>query len=97
QFHVTTFLIGALAIGAALAWIPKLRDKPWLNSLMPANRRPADMHDAHVAYVNRLVQRSLQGIHVLCVPLLPIDLFVIIFAYSPPDAVNPAAFAFPAG
>jgi len=97
QLYVTTFLSGALAIGTALAWFPKLRDKPWLNKPMPANRRPADMSDTHVDYVNRLVQRSLQGIGVLSVLLLPVELFVIIFAYSRPDSVNPAAFAFPTG
>lgn len=58
QFYVTTFLTGALAIGTALAWFPKLRNKAWLNKLMPANRQPADMTPEHVEHVNTLVQRA---------------------------------------
>lgn len=97
QFYVTTFLTGALAIGTALAWFPKLRNKAWLNKLMPANRQPADMTPEHVEHVNTLVQRALKGIGVAAVLLLPVGLFVIIFAYSRPESVNPAAFEFPTG
>ena len=95
QFYVTTFLTGALAIGTALAWFPKLRDKAWLNKLMPANRQPADMTTEHIDQVNTLVYKALKGIGVMAVLLLPVELFMIIFAYIRPESVNPAVFDVP--
>lgn len=53
------------------------------------------MTTEHIDQVNTLVYKALKGIGVMAVLLLPVELFMIIFAYIRPESVNPAVFEFP--
>ncbi|MDO5454168.1 MAG: dimethyl sulfoxide reductase anchor subunit [Corynebacterium sp.] len=92
QFYLTTLSTGALAIGVAFCSYPFLADAPWLNRLMPANRR-----DEHVSEeeVSGLITTSLKWIGVAVVILMPLELLVLVFYYGRPAGVNPTEFDFP--
>jgi anaerobic dimethyl sulfoxide reductase subunit C len=92
QFYLTTLSTGALAIGVAFCSYPFLSDAPWLNRLMPANRR-----DEHVSEeeVSGLITTSLKWIGVAVVILMPLELLVLVFYYARPAGVNPTEFDFP--